>query len=132
MRLNGKVNSNVYVDMLRHWGIDELPLAYSFMHDNAPIHTSRFTAQYLEDEGVRVLKGWPPYSPDLNPIENLWAIIKGRLNKRSNKPSTIDELAEAVESEWNCIGEKVLQRLFDSMPTRIRGVIRNQGFPIRY
>ena len=41
-----------------------------FMHDNAPVHTARVVRGLLEELGVEVMV-WPPYSPDLNPIENL-------------------------------------------------------------
>ena len=51
-----------------------------FQHDNAPVHKARIIQQFLAEKKWEVLE-WPAYSPDLNIIENLWAIVKKRLQK---------------------------------------------------
>ena len=45
------------------------------MQDKARIHTSRQSKEWFENHGILLLD-WPPYSPEMNPIENLWAIVK--------------------------------------------------------
>jgi hypothetical protein len=47
-----------------------------YMQDNAPIHKSRVSLQWFNDNSVSLLTGWPPYSPDLNPIEHYWLRFK--------------------------------------------------------
>ena len=49
-----------------------------FMQDNARTHTSRQSKEWFENHGILLLD-WPPYSPEMNPIENLWAIVKRKL-----------------------------------------------------
>jgi transposase len=46
-----------------------------FMQDNAPVHTSRSSIAFLEENKVQTL-GLPANSPDLNPIENIWGLMK--------------------------------------------------------
>ena len=63
----------------------------TFQQDNGPKHKSRVVQNYLEEEGVNALP-WSAYSPDLNPIENLWAMLKWECRNRTSK--TMQELFE--------------------------------------
>ena len=51
-----------------------------FMHDNAPTHTAYVVRDVLQEMEIEVMI-WPPHSPDLNPIENLWALLKAEIYK---------------------------------------------------
>ena len=50
------------------------------MHDDAPTHTAYIVRDALEELAIEVMI-WPPHSPDLNPIENLWALLKAEIYK---------------------------------------------------
>ena len=53
-----------------------------FQHNNAPCHTAKRVQSFMVDRGVNVLP-WPSNSPDMNPIETLWAVIKARLRQHT-------------------------------------------------
>jgi len=52
-----------------------------FQQDNDPKHKSNLVKDWIFSKGIQCID-WPPYSPDLNPIENLWADIKKRTEKK--------------------------------------------------
>lgn len=100
-----------------------------FQHDNDPKHTSKIVQTYLDRKDTSVLK-WPPYSPDLNPIENLWHIMKNRIEKRDEK--TEEEFLQELQTIWNNIPAQTLRNLIDSMRDRCEEVIKAKGYPTRY
>lgn len=107
------------------------PTECIFQHDNAPCHKSKETTQFLRTSNFAVLT-WPTYSPDLNPIENLWAILKRKIHQRSYE--SLEELKEVVHHLW-CHDETIkstAKALSDSMPKRIRNCIVARGGPIKY
>ncbi len=94
--------------------------------DLAPAHTAKSTKSWLNDHGVGVLD-WPANSPDLNPIENLWAIVKR--NIRNKRPRNADELKATVKETRASILTQQCHKLITSMPRRIEAVIKAKGAP---
>ena len=73
---------------------------------------------------------WPSNSPDINPIENMWSILKRRVEKR--KPSNIDELDQFLHEEWKKVEKKIINNLVNSMESRCLAIIDSKGERINY
>ena len=124
------MDSSVYQRVLReaiprvkHEMFEDRPLI--FQQDGAPCHTSVSTGRWLTRHQVTVMD-WPPQSPDLNPIENLWAILKHRVN--AMRPITsLARLEEATQEAWGAIPQETIRSLVESMPGRVRAVLRKRG-----
>ena len=103
---------------------------FVFQQDNAPCHVSATSRRWFEPHQIEVLD-WPPQSPDLNPIKNLWAILKKKV-MRLGPIETKQQLKAAIETAFGEIEETTLLNLVRSMPKRIKGVIGAKGGPVDY
>jgi transposase len=97
---------------------------FIFQQDNAPPHKAVNTMEYFDQNNITLLS-WPPQSPDLNPIENLWSYLKQKVAERA--PKTITDLKQKIQEEWEKIPVAYCQKLVKSMGNRIEGCIRNSG-----
>lgn len=102
----------------------------TFQQDGAPCHRAKQVKEWLQQQRIEVLD-WPGNSPDLNPIENLWNILKRRVAIR--RPKNLGELQNAIRSAWTYdITHELCQKLVHSMPKRVELVLKNKGQSIRY
>ena len=102
-----------------------------FQHDGAPCHQIRAVKQWLSDSGFEILGPWPGNSPDLNPIEHCWGIMKQKVAARN--PTSLSELKKAITEVWTMeISTDLCKSLCLSMPNRIDAIIRNKGLHTKY
>lgn len=102
---------------------------FIFQQDNAPCHKARRVTQYLQESGVTIME-WPAQSPDLNPIENLWRILGQKVENK--QPSNKTELWTLLKKEWETMDPSICQKLVESMPKRVRAVIKAKGHHTKY
>jgi transposase len=100
-----------------------------FQQDNDPSHTCNLAQSWLHRNGVTVLD-FPPWSPDLNPIEDVWPGMERAVDKHN----ATDEAAleAAVKTEWEALSPESLAKLAHSMPKRLEEVIAHNGHKIHY
>lgn len=132
-----KINSKVYRDQVLLGPLKTFVEESCFeipkpivMEDNAPVHKGACT------EARKSLK-WPTYehppnSPDLNPIENIWAYMKDQITRYYSHITSQAEMQRVVLEMWKNFMDTKWDGLIASMPARMKAVIAAKGGPTRY
>ncbi|KAK0140016.1 Transposable element Tcb2 transposase [Merluccius polli] len=104
-----------------------------FQQDNAPCHKARIISDwFLEHDNEFTVLKWPPQSPDLNPIEHLWDVVEREIRIMDVQPTNLQQLRDAIMSIWTKLSEECFQYLVESVPRRIKAVLKAKGGPTRY
>ena len=99
-----------------------------FQQDGAPAHHATSTRQWCRDNlpGFWEKGVWPGNSPDLSPIENVWAIVQNELDMM--EPATTEKaLIRNLQRAWLSISAETLDNLMCGMPDRMRECVRLGG-----
>ena len=126
------MNGEKYVNLLKskldiHMTIHNCQI---FMHDGAPCHRSKMVKKFLEQKNIQMLE-WPGNSPDLNPIENLWCVMKNKVSEKH--PTNLSALQLAIKEVWvKEISSDYCCTLIESMPHRLQEVIKKKGGHTKY
>ena len=127
------LTSERYISILETHLIPTVQVLYGndwvLQQDNDPKHTAHRTKQWFTTENVTVLD-WPSYSPDLNPIENVWGLIKDEINQKCLL--NVDDMKREVVSYWDSMSHDFIQSFTDSMPRRIQECIQMEGGLTKY
>lgn len=126
---------NVFrVELLPSIGWDpQLRRCRTFLMDNDGRHHNRQFKAFLGEHGLMKPRGngfLPANSPDLNPVENVFGLMKNFVYDLN--PGTLEELKQAVIDAWKSIPNQTLKNLFASMPGRMQAVIDKNGDRIEY
>lgn len=136
-RVHGLMDRYQYIAIIDdglHDTLDDYKLTPSdiiFQQDNDSKHTARYSYNWLQENQLLPL-WWPPNSPDMNIIENIWWHLGRRMLKRERKPTNQHELFQFLEEEWLCIPDGIIRDLYDSMPTRVRALFEAKGMWTKY
>lgn len=134
--VEGIMNGDRYMEVINNNVQEDMEEAFPnsegiFQQDLAPCHRANKVKNLFSEKGIRLLD-WPGNSPDLNPIENLWAIVK--LEAQKKDCTTLDKMTHAIIDIW--FSEPKMKHhcsmLVDSMPKRVKEVIQKRGGHIQY
>ena len=125
----GTINAERYIQVLEQHMLPSKQRLFHgrpclFQQDNAKPHSARVTTAWLRSKRVRVLD-WPACSPDLSPIENVWHIMKRKIQQR--RLWTVEQLKLYIKQEWERIPPEKLQKLVSSVPKRLLSVVKRKG-----
>jgi hypothetical protein len=125
MRTNADFISQVYGSVLLDFykSLDSPVL----MENGAPIHR----AEWREAKGINKTS-WPAQSPDLNLIENLWSMMEKRVNAVCPHTKNQQAMELILKGVWREFTLGTINKLIDSMPKRVKDVIKARGGPIKY
>lgn len=119
------LQTKVYPSLRQKFGED-----FIFQQDGDGSHTAAAVSAWLNQQPQDWITDWPSHSPDLSPIENLWAILLRRLEGK--KVRTEAGLWRALQEEWEKIPKTIWRKLGGSFPERMQLVIAANGAPIKY
>ena len=132
VRLQTRVNAQIYKNIVQ----DHVPIIQNsgfdratFMQDNAPCHKAKVVTSYLSEQDFEIMD-WPPQSPDLNPIENLWKTLGVKFLERN--PTNTEDLWLKLQEEWSKISIEDCQELIRSCSRRCAAIIESKGSFTKY
>ena len=131
--VDGSIDSETYIsNMIKSGFIDDMnnkfgQLEWLYMQDGARCHTAQETMDWLEDR-LDVISDWPPNSPDLNPIELVWSILK-RIVAEEN-PRSKDDLIAIVKRAWDNLSLRLINKLCQGFGDRLKLCLEMGGFSI--
>ncbi len=123
--LKGKFDSFAFSNFLKLMGLPAIEKKvgknFIFQQDNARPHLSD-TLVLLQKSKIKYLE-WPPQSPDINPIEQIWILIEKYI-----RPKVFDTKEELVNCVRDCFNRiEIVQKFIEDLYRRYEWIEQNEG-----
>lgn len=129
--VDGTLRSPDYKTILEQHVVENLSMSEYFQQDNSPVHSAKIIKEFLIEKNINILS-WPAISPDMNIIENVWAIMCHTVYCNKKQYNDKESLQNAIIQSWNMIDQDYIQSLFNSIPSRLLECIDKKGNKISY
>ena len=96
-----------------------------FLQDNAPCHRPERVKQFIKEQLSCDLIPHPPQSPDLNPIELVWAAMKVQVEAK--RPRNKTQLKDAIEKAWKAMNINFIRKCIDNLQKKMLKIIDCNG-----
>ncbi len=128
-RLNTTVYLSIVADHVHPFMTTVYPSSDGyFQQDNAPCHKAQIISDwFLEHDNEFTLLKWPPQSPDLNPIEQLWDVVEREIRIMNVQPTNLQQLRDAIMSIWTKISEECFNTLLNLCHEELRQLWKQKG-----
>ncbi len=113
------------------YDVHDGPASLVLQEDNCGRHRATSIATYLHNEEVEWMQ-WPSQNPDLNPIENVWRLMKNRVRKQAVPPKNTVHLFQILSQMWNSLPDSYFKSLVASLPARVKMVREHLGRSTNY
>jgi transposase len=121
----GGVTAKRYIKVLTKYLPTILDIDSIFIQDNASIYTVHLVRNWFQEIAIQLVD-WPPYSPDMNPIENLWKMLEAKIIKlypeliiMKDNDTTRQNLIDAAQEAWELLEDDLFNSLALGMQKRI-------------
>jgi len=128
---DGNMTKEIYKNILHDIYLPSYNNFHTFQDDNDPKHRSHLVTNWKKENNIISLE-WPSCSPDLNPIENVWKLLKKNISQHITVTTSDNQFKKHIIDEWKKINHNTINNIINSMPNRVSQIIKNNGNYIYY
>ena len=116
-------------DVVKPWSQTQFgDKRWTFQQDSAPAHRAKASVEWCRENFPDIIspQEWPPYSPDLNPLDySIWGVLEA--NACAKTHTSLEALKSSLQREWTKIPQETLSGAVDGFPKRLTACIKNKG-----